>query len=99
MRNPVLGLLAIAMVPGCSRNADEVPKDRYFRALYDAGIEYETDRLHISKDTLLKLSEPVLFRLKGRSCVLFRPRPNVAGRQAVVCFDDQTGNVVESFSP
>lgn len=91
--------IAVLASTACSAKNSEVPTDAYSKAVYDSGIDFETKRRNVSKEHLLKLSEPVLFRLKSRSCVLFRPRPDFTGRQSVVCFDDQTREVVESFSP
>lgn len=82
---------------GCANPDDEVPTDLYSRTLYDAGIKFETDRTKVSKENLLRHTQPILFQLKGRSCVLFRNRPNVAGTTSVVCFDDKTGEVPEFF--
>jgi len=82
---------------GCTNPDDEAPTDLYSKTLYDAGIKFETDRRKVSKENLLRHTEPILFQLKGRSCVLFRPGPNAYGHQSVVCFDDETGKVAEFF--
>ena len=82
---------------GCTNPDDEAPTDIYSKTLYDTGIKFETARKGVSKENLLRHTQPILFQLKGRSCVLFLPRPNVAGATSVVCFDHKTGEVAESF--
>ena len=82
---------------GCANPDDEAPTDLYSKTLYDAGIKFQTAQEGVSKENLLRHTQPILFQLKGRSCVLFRNRPNVAGATSVVCFDDETGVVAESF--
>lgn len=98
MRYYLVLLCSISLtMSGCAKPEDEVPTDVYSKALYDAGIKFETDRRKVSKENLLRHTEPILFQLKGRSCVLFRPGPNAYGHQSVVCFDDETREVAEFF--
>lgn len=98
MRHYFVSLCSISFtISGCANPDDEVPTDIYSKTLYDTGIKFETARKGVSEDNLLRHTEPILFQLKGRSCVLFLPRPNVAGATSVVCFDNKTGEVVESF--
>jgi hypothetical protein len=98
MKNHFVLVCSISLaMSGCSGTEDEVPTDLYSKTLYEAGIKFETGRTKMSKENLLRHTEPILFQLKGRSCVLFLNRPNVAGITSVVCFDDETGEVAESF--
>jgi hypothetical protein len=98
MKQYFVSLCSISLaMSGCANPDDEVPTDIYSKTLYDTGIKFETARKGVSKENLLRHTQPILFQLKGRSCVLFLPRPNVAGATSVVCFDDETGEVAESF--
>ena len=98
MRHYFVLLCSISLtMSGCTNPDDEAPTDLYSKTLYDAGIKFETDRRKVSKENLLRHTEPILFQLKGRSCVLFHNRPNAAGTTSVVCFDNKTGEVAEFF--
>lgn len=99
MRRMIACLLAgVPTVAACSQPDHQVTQDAYSKALFEAGVDFEAKRTGVTRDNLLSLAEPILFRLKGRSCVLFKPKPDVLGRQSVVCFDDESRKVVDSFS-
>ena len=98
MRHYFVLLCSISLtMSGCTNPDDEAPTDLYSKTLYDAGIKFQTAQEGVSKENLLRHTEPILFQLKGRSCVLFHNRPNVAGTTSVVCFDNKTGEVAEFF--
>ena len=93
----VCAALACSILTSGCPSRPNVMHDEYSRTLLDMAVEFEARKDGVTKEHFLSFVDPVLFRLKDRSCVLFMPKPDVLGSQVAVCFNEKTGEVVEDF--
>lgn len=94
----VLALSAsLFLMTGCQDSGYPKNMSAQEAAVFRKALAIEAKRAGASEERVITTIDPVLFHLKGKTCVLFALAPNVFGTPSVLCYDDKTGAVVENY--